>query len=400
MKRPCGMDPQLLWEYREGLIDDKQRGRVSDHIQSCDACRNESAAEERLGAALRSGRPSETPALGFRHPEESAVPSLWRWPLTVGAMAAIALLAFGVFSRLQPTPSEGAKMEAGETAKNDDGTVAAPTAGAMGKPPPGDKGAETVVVPPGTNGTGGHAASKGSETQFARGSAKDLNYAASQPAPEAEKKADFANADMAPPDGPGGRMRGGGGGAGKSPTEEPAMKDKVGKVPVAIAYDAHTLHYRGEAGLAADESISATLGVMSKETAQEMYLTRKITLETDKEPLRSVFDAFSQQASVRIDVAKTVPDYRMTLRIENLDFGLAMANVAVASQVEWKAQNGSVLVLPLGQSVKTGARDGRAEEPKPAKRAARFKANCVNCGRPDLGPKWTYCPFCGKPLDR
>jgi hypothetical protein len=160
--------------------------------------------------------------------------------------------------------------------------------------------------------------------------------------------------------------------------------------------------------------LSFDLGKERKWSGRPAYLDRLITL-SETGTLGVLSKAISQQAAVPVEVRETAQSQVITVHLSEVQLGLALANIALASETEWKAEKDRVVISPLITDP-TVAKAGRGTQEQASTKQVRALSQqmregnlmmqqshsmdtvCPWCGRPHLGPLWRYCPFCGQPL--
>jgi hypothetical protein len=474
VKRRCGMDARLLWEYQEGLLSPKQRERVARHVAECAECQEEMRRSEGVVAALKASRPEGAPASARRFVlREDVAPAplwtLWRWPVTVGAVAVLALVSIGLFTTLPRGGSQAEKRQAVGVEDRGGAELGEAAPVAEGAASAGGREARSEGLGAAAEDTGRAVAGKAtgpaagplverlgreavspSPEQQARDRSVDRESLLDEPdgAGDRSKPADAEGlARREPTEGVAGRLQGGGRGGGvggvQYETEGPgvvageALVGKLGQdrrcAANVTAYDEkdrllgfYTLTEPSGSndlvvgGLGATERGEAQLELHAAPAkgASDSYLGRKVTLEQKKAPLATVAFELSKQAGVPILLDKNLPQASVAAQFENVDFSVALAGLSFASNVQWCDEDGHIRLLarPASGAAGLGALAERGEADRATSleyfnwamlspdegASTRFRLGnvCSHCGRPDLGPMWDYCPFCGKRLER
>lgn len=403
MKRPCGLDSQVLWEYQEGLLATAKREEVARHIESCADCRATVSTDQHVFGQLRGAKPAEVPDAPFRYPDrESARVPLWRWPVTVGAVALIGIVTFGLFTQFNHRP----KLDPDRRELDTRGPVVQPpeVAGLGAKNETGSPSSTAIQRP----------AKRKNALQPKGASEQSLSYPpeatmTAKPAPSAEEKQKAAGDAKSDADSLRGGIASAGGFGGAGGRDGAASAPTVKSVVDGVTKD-YVIAYRNQEAITGKVS----LGVPAETTAASVqlkadykkelpsdFLRKEVTQSFDKAAFAVVLDDLSRQTKVPIEMAEKPAGVYLTTHFYNLQLGYALANIAVATGVQWKDNAGEVLFFG-----REGAGLSRAVTPSAAartggnKKADKFNATCPTCGNPNLGPQWTYCPFCGKPINR
>lgn len=437
MKTDCRFSPRLLWEYEEGLLDERRRAEVERHLSECEACRTRAASDRELFAKVRNQRPLAAPETA-RLPKWEAKPSptpmpRWRWAVTVAGLAVLAFVAFGVFwiaGEHGPAPPGTALQQ--DAAIEPPGTTETAPAPAYQSGIAEKRAADTRASVPGAASPpelerGRQKAQPSPEPRVSLGRDDELPQPKSSLRVEAGEGTETrtsppGTAGSPPKEVYGGASlggpRGGAGGGFRASADKAQFQAVVaaltddGKVVAVAEMDAaNHVSIREQDGT----KLSFDLGNERKWPGRPEYLDRLITL-SETGSLGVLANAISHQASVPLEVKEAAQSQVLTVQLSEVQLGLALANIALACETEWKAEKDRVVISPLWADDVAMAKAGRGTQEQATTQRTRLltqqlregnlvmqqtrstDTECPWCGRPHLGPLWRYCPFCGQPL--
>lgn len=435
MKTDCHFSPRLLWEYEEGLLDERRRLEVERHLSACEVCRARTTMDRDLFSKLRNQRPLAAPE-SARPPKWEAKPApgwaaRWRWPVTVAGVAVLAFVAFGVFRIAGDHGPVSTGLESAAAAGHQEPPQVAPlpTQQRDDRPkqvPRSEAPRQGAAEPKqALERAGTRAAEPGVGGKMTLGGDEELPQPMSEKRSERPEKAETRPSPpgtrAAPPQGGqegferfGGLGAGAGGGfrgaADKAQAQAvvTALTDDGKVLAVAEMDAANRVSIREQDGT----TVTFDLGTERKWSGRPAYLDRTITL-SETGSLGMLSKQISHQASVPVEVTDVAKEQLVTVYLSEVQLGLALANIALASETEWKAEQDRVVISPLFAHASMAKAGVGAQEQVQRNRvlpqqlregnlmlqqSRGMDAVCPWCGRPHFGPLWRYCPFCGQPL--